>query len=76
MDWIKLEPWIPGKRNQIDTWPEEGIEVLVTDGTHYDVAWYLYSQSYMWMKTSVKQDDCVEFVNFVPTHWASISKVD
>lgn len=74
MEWIKIVEWIPYQPKQLDTYPPEGVEVLVTDGTHYDVAWYLRSGEYRWVKTNVKNDALDDFLNFIPTHWSSIKQ--
>lgn len=56
----------------IDTYPEEGVEVLVSDGTNYDVAYYLRSGEYKWVKINVKKDTSFGFTSFVPIKWKEI----
>lgn len=73
-EWTKIVEWVKGKWPQEDTYPPEGIEVLVTDGTRYDVAWYVVQEN-MWVKTNVAKDDLEAFKNFKPTHWAPINKL-
>lgn len=73
MNWVTIVEWIPGKFNQVDTYPDEGIELLVTDGTHYDVAWYARSGDYKWIKTKLLEDTIEDFVAFKPTHWTYIT---
>ena len=43
MDWNELID------NDYSTYPKEGIDVLVTDGTHMDIAWFLMSSTYEWV---------------------------
>lgn len=64
--WITI---IPGN---YDTYPPEGIDMLVTDGTHYDVANFLMSSSYVWMKTNMEEDDQREFKDFPIVKWRAI----
>jgi hypothetical protein len=44
MEWVYLT------KNDYDTYPDEGCDVIVSDGTHYDVAYYIMSGSYKWVK--------------------------
>ena len=67
MEWINL------KEEDYETYPKEGYDVIVSDGTHYDVAWYLMSSTYRWMKTNLVEDDCGEFKQFKIMKWAYIS---
>lgn len=62
MEWINFE----------DELPPEGVEVLVTDGIHYDVAWYLMSGEYIWRKNILEKDDVIEFTAFTPIKWKEI----
>lgn len=64
--WITI---IPG---DYDTYPPEGIDVLVTDGTHYDVANFLMSSSYVWMKTNLEEDTQREFKDFIVIKWKNL----
>lgn len=66
MNWVKL------LENDYDTYPKEGYSVIVSDGTNYDVAWYLMSSSYVWMKTDVVKDDAKKFNQFKITKWSYI----
>lgn len=68
MDWINFD------ENDFETYPKEGIEVIVSDGSHFDVAWYLMSSTYMWMKNDLIADDCEEFAQFKIIKWAYITK--
>jgi hypothetical protein len=65
--------WIDFIENNFDTYPSEGHDVLVTDGTNYDVAWYVMSGTYKWMKTDLQADDSKEFNQFKITKWAYIN---
>lgn len=70
-NWIKIDnKFLPSK----DTFPPEGIEVLISDGENYDVAYYLRSGEYKWIKVKVKDDDIEDFLQFVPTMWCKIQK--
>lgn len=61
---------------QIDKWregiPPEGVEVIVSDGNNYDVAYYLMSGEYVWMKNNIKKDCSKKFKSFVPIKWKYI----
>ena len=57
-----------------DTYPPEGENVLVTDGTDYDVAWFLMSSEYVWKKNFRVTDNCEDFIEFVPVQWCTIIK--
>jgi len=59
-------------QNDDDHEPPEGIEVLVSDGTNYDVAYYIKSGEYKWLKVNVKDDDVSDFDNFTITKWSFI----
>ncbi len=56
----------------LDTYPPEGEAVLVSDGENYDVAWYLRSSEYVWMKSHVANDTGELFDSFVPIKWRLI----
>ena len=58
--------------DEYDTYPPEGIDVLVSDGTHTDVANYLRSSEYKWTKVNVKDDELNDFTNFIPIEWKFI----
>lgn len=75
MKWTKIIEWLPNTPNQKDTYPEEGVEVVVSDGKHYDVAWYLRSGEYKWVKTCLRIDTLYDFSDFKPTHWAPIDEL-
>lgn len=68
MNWIVIE------KDNYDSFPKEGIEVLVSDGKHYDVAYYIMSGEYKWVKVDVIQDDINDFNSFVITKWAYIKE--
>jgi len=56
MEWTKLI------KDKYDTYPKEGIEVLVSDGKSYDVAWYLMSGEYRWVKNDLVKDSLLDFI--------------
>lgn len=64
--------WIEVKKDDIDTYPSEGIDVLVSDGYNHDVAYYLMSGEYKWMKVNIKNDESNEFTDFVIKKWKYI----
>jgi hypothetical protein len=64
--------WITLLEDKHETFPDEGIEVLVTDGTNYDVAWYLMSSTYEWRKTDLEEDTTKKFNAFKITKWSYI----
>ncbi len=61
--------WVTIIDEDYDTYPKEGYTVLVSDGTFYDVAYYVMSSSYVWMKSNIEEDDSNLFTSFVPTKW-------
>jgi hypothetical protein len=64
--------WISIVEGNIETYPKEGIDVLISDGKQYDVAYYLMSSTYVWMKVHPSRDEAVEFREFTPTMWKPI----
>ena len=66
--------WVTIIDKDYDTYPNEGYNVLVSDGTHYDVAYYIMSSEYNWRKVNVLEDDANLFTSFVPTKWKYLTK--
>jgi len=66
--------WITVITDDYNTYPNEGIDVLVSDGHNYDVVWYIWSGEYKWMKTNIEEDTADEFKSFVPTKWLELPK--
>lgn len=66
-DWIEII-----EEGDYHTYPSEGIEVLVSDGTNHDVAYYIMSGEYKWLKVDVKNDNVYDFENFIPIKWKLI----
>lgn len=64
--------WIDIIEDDYKTFPPEGEDVLVSDGKNYDVAWYLMSSEYAWMKTNIEMDRADEFNSFTITKWKTI----
>ena len=64
--------WTEIIKNDFGTYPEEGIEVLVTDGIHYDVAYYIMSGEYKWVKKDLIKDDINDFISFPISKWSYI----
>lgn len=64
MNWIKI---IEG---DYTTYPEEGIEVLVYDGSNFDVAYYLRIEHKWVKKMNIKDDFFQDFTSFVPKCWS------
>lgn len=67
MEWVNLVEY------NYNTYPKEGYDVIVSDGIHYDIAWYLMSSTYKWMKNDLYKDDCNEFNQFKIIKWCYIS---
>lgn len=65
--------WFEIKEDDIDTYPSEGIDVLISDGKNYDVAYYLMSSEYVWMKVDIALDSADEFKGFTPIKWKYIN---
>jgi hypothetical protein len=61
--------WVTIVEDDINTYPKEGINVIISDGEKYDVAYYLMSSTYVWMKIDVIMDDVYEFTDFKVTKW-------
>jgi len=56
-----------------ETYPNEGIDVLVSDNNnHYDVAWFLKSGEYKWVKNDLVNDDLLDFKSFKIIKWKYI----
>ncbi len=64
--------WIEIIKDDIDTYPKEGIDVLISDGKNYDVAYYIMSSSYKWLKVDLIEDTANEFTSFIISKWAYI----
>ncbi len=64
--------WIDIEINNYDTYPPEGIDVLVSDGNNYDVAWFIYSSTYQWRKINITEDTATEFKQFEIKKWKLI----
>ena len=52
---------------------KEGYDVLVSDETNFDVAWFLYSSEYKWVKNDLLNDDLKDFESFRVIKWKYIS---
>lgn len=55
-----------------ETYPPEGVEVLISNGRNFDVAYFLMSGEYVWMKVNVKKDNAKKFKSFTPIKWKFI----
>ena len=64
--------WIEIIKDDYDTYPKEGINVLVSDGINYDVAYYIMSGSYKWIKEDLIEDDINDFTSFIISKWTYI----
>jgi len=64
--------WNYIKNDEDNTFPDEGIEVIVSDNINEDVAWYIRSGEYKWLKTNIKNDEVNDFTSFIPTKWKII----
>lgn len=61
--------WTCILQEDIETYPSEGVEVIVSDGKNYDIAYYLMSSEYVWMKVHPLKDTAKKFKEFTPTMW-------
>lgn len=64
--------WINIILDNYDTYPPEGEDVLVSDGTNYDVVYYIMSGEYRWLKEHIERDDVDDFTSFIPVKWKRI----
>jgi hypothetical protein len=64
--------WIEIIKDDYDTYPKEGIDVLVSDGKNYDVAYYIMSGEYKWVKVDLIEDDINDFTSFIISKWAYV----
>jgi len=65
--------WIIINKEDINTYPSEGEEVIVSDEINYDIAWYIMSGEYRWVKTDVTHDTMNTFTAFEIIKWKSIN---
>lgn len=68
----KFFEWVNIIKDDYSTYPEEGTTVMVSNGKDYDVAYYIMSGSYKWLKVHVENDEADDFTSFVPTKWKII----
>jgi len=65
--------WLKIKEGLSNSYPITGQEVLVSDGKHYDIAYYLeYPKEDGWFKKHVKKDKFYDFDSFIPTKWKAL----
>lgn len=65
--------WIAIDETNYETFPKEGIDCLVTDCKgNYDVAYYLMSSEYVWMKVDLINDCGDNFKGFIIKKWSYI----
>lgn len=64
--------WIEIIKDDYNTYPKEGIDVLVSDGENHDVAYYIMSGSYKWVKVDLIEDDIHDFTSFIISKWTYI----
>lgn len=69
---IVKEKWIDLIADDYSTYPDEGVEVLVSNGYNHDVAYFIMSGIYKWVKITVKDNGVSDFDNFIPTKWRYI----
>ena len=69
----KFFEWVKIIKDDDNTFPEEGTTVLVSDGKHYDVAYYIRSSEYKWLKSHIENDDVEDFTSFMPAKWKMIT---
>jgi len=68
----KFFEWTEIVKDDDDTFPEEGTTVLVSNGKNYDVAYYIRSGEYKWLKSHIENDAADDFTSFTPTKWKMI----
>lgn len=66
--------WINIIKGNYATYPDQGIDVLVSDGKNYDVAWFIMSGDYKWLKNNIKDDTAEEFNSFEISKWTYIDR--
>lgn len=71
--YVVNDEWVYFDENNSETFPPEGEDVLVSNGTNYDVAWYILSSSYKWLKCHIELDEVDEFTSFVPIKWKNLN---
>lgn len=69
-----LSDWLFIDQKDYTTYPGEGEDVYVTDGTNYDVAYRIASGEYCWKKVNFHRDEFYNFDSFVPIAWKKIDK--
>ena len=57
-----------------DELPDEGIDVITTDGVNCAIMYYLMSGSYTWIHIDILNDDISE-LPFNPIYWMKIPKL-
>ena len=62
--------WIDLIENDYNSYPEEGYIVLISDGDHFDTAYFIKSGEYVWMKEDVLTDESYEFKAFIIKKYA------
>ena len=69
--------WVEIIEIDYDTYPPEGYSCIVSDGIHYDVAYYVMSGEYKWLKeTNVEEDEYEDFTSFKILYWKLIDPVN
>lgn len=66
--------WINIIKGNYATYPDQGVDVLVSDGKNYDVAWFIMSGDYKWLKNNIKDDTAEEFNSFEISKWTYVNK--
>lgn len=70
--WVELDN-SPHNENDYETYPNEGMTVIVSDDNgNEDEVYFLMSSEYVWMKVDKEADDVDVFTKFIPTRWKAI----
>ncbi len=65
--------WIEIIENDYNTYPDEGTFVIVSDGKNQDIAYYIMSSTYKWVKYDLVKNDIIDFTSFVISKWSYIT---
>ena len=72
-----MSDWVYFSEDNSETYPPEGVDVLVSDyKNNIDVAWFLQSSEYKWVKNDVLGDSVNDFTSIKPIKWKKIRYED
>lgn len=67
------DKWTTIIKDDFDTYPNEGLPVIATDGIHTTTVWFIMSGEYKWMKNDLENDTAFEFTSFEIKKWKYIT---